>query len=120
MSLIHLSPTESATLKKWLDSSIEKKNKHDSSEKSIEYDTNQFVRVSSPEPYKSISRFGFRESFLDNAINIFMEDGRKSLVYGAFFTGYTSHITFISENGKIYSWLEYLGEGDEKTVILNN
>jgi hypothetical protein len=63
------------------------------------------------------SRDGNRQDFLNRALEILLSyTDSKPRVKAAFFCGYMSHITFVSENGKIFSWFEYLGEGQQDSV----
>lgn len=63
------------------------------------------------------SRFGSRDSFLQRALQSFTKI-EGPVVTGDFFGGMCSHITFRSNDGKIYSWFECLvGEGYSKDDI---
>lgn len=63
------------------------------------------------------SRFGDRESFLERALELFTKV-QGPVVYGDFFGGQSSHITFRCNSGKIYSWIEIInGDGYSKENV---
>ena len=80
-----------------------------------DFDSSPVERI--PTQMERTSRYGSRQDFLDRDLEILLSyNDNKSRVIGNFFSGWVSHITFVSANGKIFSWFEYLGEGQQDSV----
>jgi hypothetical protein len=92
---MHILTLEKAIeLEKWVNESLIAQNEK---EKTLLYPT-----------LEPSSRHGSRADFLDKALKRMKNNPDTPLVDGDFYTGYMSHITFRSHEGKIYSWFESL------------
>ena len=70
-----------------------------------------------PPRLERTSRDGSRQDFLNRSLEILLSyNDNKPRVIGKFFSGWVSHITFISENGKIFSWFENIDGADQNSV----
>jgi hypothetical protein len=65
-----------------------------------------------PRYLERTSRLGTRDDFLKYALELF-SSVEGPVIYGSFFGGMSSHITFRSHDGKIYSWIELLDEKED-------
>jgi hypothetical protein len=80
-----------------------------------DYDSSQILRM--PPRLERTSRDGSRQDFLNRSLEILLSyNDNKPRVIGKFFSGWVSHITFISANGKIFSWYENIDGADTNSL----